>query len=294
VVKRVKDFLLSTKEDLQESFSIKGRLSRMQFLKTLFGFLIAIVLYEVFIVGFPAMHLEKYGLGENTIFNITVSVLMLLPVIPLACTAIKRLHDIGQRGYLIIIVFIPYVNILFLLALFLIPGQKDANRFAPPSKRDKNPIYIIGGWIYDVWKELWPERYLKIAPPLKQDSEVVNATRESTCILCSETWPEKYFRSDELVCKYCTDSADAAINQTSDRYDYIRITRKIKELLKSKDYNLPEAFWNVDDIRNLSIGIRIKVRDAVAKEHGYREVIEDKRYEAEIDELIDAANSTLF
>lgn len=42
---------------------------------------------------------------------------------------IRRLHDLGRRGYFILIAFIPYVNVLFSIYLFFAPGQVGWNQY---------------------------------------------------------------------------------------------------------------------------------------------------------------------
>ncbi len=44
---------------------------------------------------------------------------------------IRRLHDIGKSGWWLLLVFIPFVNLLFVLALFLIKGTDGPNQFGP-------------------------------------------------------------------------------------------------------------------------------------------------------------------
>jgi len=44
---------------------------------------------------------------------------------------IKRLQDIGQTGFLALLIFVPVLNILMVLFLGFVPSQAEANRHGP-------------------------------------------------------------------------------------------------------------------------------------------------------------------
>ena len=45
----------------------------------------------------------------------------------------RRLHDLGQSGWLILIAFIPLVGIFFGLWMLFAGGQPNPNRYGPPA-----------------------------------------------------------------------------------------------------------------------------------------------------------------
>jgi uncharacterized membrane protein YhaH (DUF805 family) len=45
----------------------------------------------------------------------------------------SRLHDIGWPGWTLILMFVPFVNVLALLLLMIVPGQKKANAYGAPT-----------------------------------------------------------------------------------------------------------------------------------------------------------------
>ena len=45
----------------------------------------------------------------------------------------SRLHDIGWPGWMLILMFVPFVNVLALLLLVIVPGQKKANAYGAPA-----------------------------------------------------------------------------------------------------------------------------------------------------------------
>lgn len=61
----------------------------------------------------------------------------------LAFTA-QRLHDVGWTGFLAPLVAAPFVGFFFMVALFLIPGERHINRYGgrngePPPSKVRNP-----------------------------------------------------------------------------------------------------------------------------------------------------------
>ena len=53
---------------------------------------------------------------------------------------IKRLQDRGLTGFLAIFVFVPGINLAFIVGLGLIPGQDGPNAYGPgPNSRWKRP-----------------------------------------------------------------------------------------------------------------------------------------------------------
>lgn len=49
--------------------------------------------------------------------------------VPQIALAVRRLHDFNQSGWWAVLLFVPGVNLLFLLALMAIPGTEGENRF---------------------------------------------------------------------------------------------------------------------------------------------------------------------
>jgi len=66
-----------------------------------------------------------HPLSQALIF-IAASILALKAVL-------SRLHDIGWPGWTLILMFVPFMNVLALLFLVIVPGQKRANRYGEPT-----------------------------------------------------------------------------------------------------------------------------------------------------------------
>lgn len=75
-----------------------------------------------------------------TIFSALIGLFGLALLIPSISLAVRRLHDVGKGGGWLFIAFIPLVGTIWLLVLFLTPGDYDDNRFGPnPEYTDYTP-----------------------------------------------------------------------------------------------------------------------------------------------------------
>lgn len=100
---------------LKNFFSFKGRICRRQYL-FVFSFIVIIfsILFSLITGGKP-----------NEISSVCFWVVM-FAILP---SQIRRLHDIGYSGWLIILSFLPLVNILFGLGFFFLAGTKGTNKY---------------------------------------------------------------------------------------------------------------------------------------------------------------------
>jgi len=55
---------------------------------------------------------------------------------------VRRLHDIGSSGRWSVIFLLPFINIIFIIFLLLIPGKEEENRYG---KRKKKIISALLG-----------------------------------------------------------------------------------------------------------------------------------------------------
>jgi uncharacterized membrane protein YhaH (DUF805 family) len=52
--------------------------------------------------------------------------------VPSLAVTVRRLHDCGITGWVLLVQLVPYVGSLVLLVLTLIPGSQKDNRYGPP------------------------------------------------------------------------------------------------------------------------------------------------------------------
>ena len=107
-----------------------GRINRLRYLTCgMLNFLLSFIAWLISgILGGIICALISEGLGLFVIVG--GGVVLSLPIMVASYTlAIRRLHDFGMTGWLVLACFVPYINILVLLALFFAPGTLGPNRY---------------------------------------------------------------------------------------------------------------------------------------------------------------------
>lgn len=81
----------------------------------------------VYIVLFALMRIS----GIFVVLYIAYAIAIIVPGI---AVAIRRLHDLGKSGWMLLISFIPIVGAIILLVWFLTDGTKGPNQYGPSEK----------------------------------------------------------------------------------------------------------------------------------------------------------------
>ncbi len=123
-------------EAMQLFFTLKGRLSRLQY------FQLWLVLVGVSVVG------RLFFLLLTLIFSPLVIGLLSLVFIALAalimvahiCLAVRRWHDLDCSGWFTLLSLVPVVNVIAMLVLFFAPGTPGPNRFGPNPRATVKPV----------------------------------------------------------------------------------------------------------------------------------------------------------
>ena len=106
-------FMDSTKTCVQKSFTIEGRASRSEYW---FFYLFLII--------------AQIGLGIiDGVAGTPLSLLVLALFPAIICVSIRRMHDVGKSGWLLLISLIPLVNLILLYWFIFDGGQPHANHF---------------------------------------------------------------------------------------------------------------------------------------------------------------------
>lgn len=115
---------------VQHMFIIEGRTNRLRYftdaiIGTLIGCVyLALVAIVAGICG-AAIH-EGFGLLVGAVLFIAVDLPLIIGGILLMRS---RLHDMNVTGWLVILNFIPYLNIIYGLAVLFVPGTKGPNQY---------------------------------------------------------------------------------------------------------------------------------------------------------------------
>ena len=76
--------------------------------------------------------------GDPKFRNLLAPVVLFTSIVILRA-AVSRLHDLGWAGWTVVLAFIPLVDVVLFLILFIAPGQRVSNAYGEP------PIFL-GRW----------------------------------------------------------------------------------------------------------------------------------------------------
>lgn len=71
------------------------------------------------------------NVSEAGVFNLLYNLLILIPSL---AVAVRRLHDIGKSGWMLLIGLIPLVGAIWLLILLLRDSEAGENKYGPNPK----------------------------------------------------------------------------------------------------------------------------------------------------------------
>lgn len=82
--------------------------------------------------------------GEDATTSPWVTLLLLVylfyilaMLIPSIAVSVRRLHDIGKSGWMLLIYFIPLIGSIWLLILFLTDSEPGENKYGPNPKEER-------------------------------------------------------------------------------------------------------------------------------------------------------------
>jgi uncharacterized membrane protein YhaH (DUF805 family) len=82
----------------------------------------------------------------NTAYGIVMVVAMLALLMPYLAVGVRRLHDIGRPGWLLLIGLIPVIGSIVLLIFFVTRGEQSVNKWGEPLEyQDLARTSIDGG-----------------------------------------------------------------------------------------------------------------------------------------------------
>lgn len=113
-----------------------GRARRKEYWSfALFHFLILMLAFMP-IIGLAVLDAEAgYDMEAWGVAWICIVALVYFAlIVPYVCVTIRRFHDVGLTGWLILIGLVPYVGGLFTFIVSLLPSQPDANVHGAPPK----------------------------------------------------------------------------------------------------------------------------------------------------------------
>ncbi|HCT28556.1 MAG TPA: DUF805 domain-containing protein [Stenotrophomonas sp.] len=118
---------------LRRCLDFSGRSDRIEFWSfSLLGLLVAGLSYSLMNIGYWLIGTDLFDwelsrqLGTLGQVLAIIAVLVFLP--PMLALAVRRLHDIDESGWYVVIAFIP-LGVFVLFPVMLLPGSEEENRF---------------------------------------------------------------------------------------------------------------------------------------------------------------------
>lgn len=112
---------------LRKYAAFAGRASRREY--WMFMAFNAVVAFGVELLVAPL----AFRLGFPRVSDAVIYAYALIAFLPGLSVAVRRLHDLGMRGWWLLVSLVPVFGSVALIVLFCLPGEKGENRFGEPS-----------------------------------------------------------------------------------------------------------------------------------------------------------------
>jgi uncharacterized membrane protein YhaH (DUF805 family) len=115
----------------QKYAEFNGRARRKEYwMFTLFNIVIAVVAEAITLLLFTSTKSSMFGL----VIGGALCFYFLAAFVPSLAVGVRRLHDIGMSGWLLLIALVPGIGGLVLLVLFLLDSNPGPNLYGPNPK----------------------------------------------------------------------------------------------------------------------------------------------------------------
>lgn len=111
---------------LPEIFTIEGRINRLRYLKyqIILALIFAVIVFAItFTFGLLT------GNEESILVTLPTKVLTIIGGIGNLMLSVRRLHDLNRSGWFILVTAVPFLNVIFILYLYLAPGTNGYNDY---------------------------------------------------------------------------------------------------------------------------------------------------------------------
>jgi uncharacterized membrane protein YhaH (DUF805 family) len=115
---------METDKRFKPSRLFEGRIGRRHFIG---GILLFVTIVLMVTIGLATLF--EAEIGGNSLF-----IIVILFLVTLFSLYSRRAHDIGYPGGTALSVFVPGLNLLFLILLSILPGEKKINKYGSRSK----------------------------------------------------------------------------------------------------------------------------------------------------------------
>jgi uncharacterized membrane protein YhaH (DUF805 family) len=107
-------------------FGFRGRIARQSYI---LGQFFMLSLFAIVVARILAVEGDE---DATAFWGLAFIVLGAVSIWSSFAMTVKRLHDIGQPGALSLITLVPWIGVIFVIALMFWPSKPEANKFGPP------------------------------------------------------------------------------------------------------------------------------------------------------------------
>jgi uncharacterized membrane protein YhaH (DUF805 family) len=128
-------------------FGVEGRIGRLRYL----AWSLAMTFVAMIFAGIGG--LAAYGLGSDSsllaiVGGLVAAVAFIAMIVVGIQIGVKRLHDIGWSGWLLLVNLVPVVGSVFSIIMLVVPGSTGVNRFGPPAPANSRGVKILAAlWL---------------------------------------------------------------------------------------------------------------------------------------------------
>ena len=120
-------------------WGVNGRIGRMRYVA--WSMVYTLALLPVMLVCALAFKISPWLGGLLGIVALIAAMVIGIQI------SVKRLHDIGWSGWLLLIALVPLVGSIFQILIFVMPGTKGSNLYGPPPPENSQAVKVLF-WIW--------------------------------------------------------------------------------------------------------------------------------------------------
>jgi uncharacterized membrane protein YhaH (DUF805 family) len=143
---------------------LHGRIGRVRYIACVLGLALSCALFFSLTAAWLISTATPYS-GVPVLNALRIVLFMLVLPAGLLYWTVLRAHDMGRRGWVALLVFVPVVNLLF----WVWPGHKHENRFGPcptPAPRWMQVLVAVAvGILLGLYGLAWLHGPWRTAPP---------------------------------------------------------------------------------------------------------------------------------
>lgn len=122
-------------------FSLHGRIGRARFIAYSWWSTFLLTVFSVVFIGAVSRFL---GLLQEPVLFPFAYLLGFLLYAPVLIMVKRRLNDLNISGWVALTVFLPFLNLLLMLALVAWPGNRGGNQYGPPPTGNTLLMVVFG------------------------------------------------------------------------------------------------------------------------------------------------------